>query len=500
MISPPPVNTEILNLLAPLLVLVGAGLLFLMFGAFRNRVGTFQRALIVILYAAVLFYVGKLWNAEGWPILNGMLIIDRFSLFFTAVVTICALGSVLTSANYLDRFGLDRSEYFALLFFATSGMVVLVSAYNLISLFLGLELMSLSVYVLVGYRRRDFFANEAALKYFLLGAFAIAFFLYGVSMIYGLTGTTNFKGIMVEATSRGIARDPLFLLAVALILAGFAFKISSVPFHMWVPDVYQGAPTPITSLMATAVKAASFAAFLRLFYMCFMMGSSKWSGIIAVLAVLTMTLGNIVALVQRNIKRMMAYSSIAHAGYILIGLASLSIESTRAASSILYYLLAYSFMTIGAFALISAVEKREGTRGLDIAEYAGLGLKKPFLGLAMAVFMFSLAGIPPTAGFFGKYYIFSAAVEGGHVGLAIIGVLNSALSLYYYLRVLVVMYMQKGVEPLDVHDDLGVKVVLLVSLFAILWLGFGPERLLPGVESILEWTRVSVAKIASLGM
>jgi NADH-quinone oxidoreductase subunit N len=500
MMSPPLINAEILNHLGPLLMLIGAGLLFLIFGAFKKGAGVLQRALVVLVYLGVLVYAVKLWGNEGWPILNGMIVMDRFALFFTAIVAICGLGTVLTSANYLDRFGLNRSEYFSLLFFSSAGMVVLVSAYNLISLFLGLEMMSLSIYVLVGYRRRDLFSNEAALKYFLLGAFAIAFFLYGVSLIYGLTDTTNYRGIVTVAVEKGIAKYPLFLLGIALILAGFAFKISAVPFHMWVPDVYQGAPTPITSFMATAVKAASFAAFLRLFYMCFMMDRPQWAGIIAVLAVLTMTLGNIIALVQNNIKRMLAYSSIAHAGYIMVGFASLSFVSTRAASGMLYYVLAYSFMTIGAFALVSAIEKREGSRGLQISEFAGLGLQRPFLGLAMTVFMFSLAGIPPTAGFFGKYYIFSAAVEEGYVWLAIVGVMNSALSLYYYLRVLVVMYMQKATQPLDAHDDLGVKVVLIVALFAILWMGIGPNVGIPGVETILEWTRVSVAKIASLGV
>lgn len=498
--STPLINAEILNQIGPLLLLAGAGLLFLIFGAFKRGAGVFERLLVVLVYVGVIVYVVRLWGGEGWPVLNGMVLMDRFALFFTAVVAICGLGTVLTSAHYLDRFGLNRSEYFALLFFASSGMVVLVSAYNLISLFLGLEMMSLSIYVLVGYRRRDLFSNEAALKYFLLGAFAIAFFLYGVSLIYGLTDTTNYRGIITVAVEKHLAKYPLFLLAIALILAGFAFKISAVPFHMWVPDVYQGAPTPITTFMATAVKAASFAAFLRLFYMCFMMDRPQWAGIIAVLAVLTMTLGNIIALVQNNIKRMLAYSSIAHAGYIMVGLASLSVVNTRAASSVLFYVLAYAFMTMGAFALVSAVEKREGTRGLQISEYAGLGLQRPFLGLAMAVFMFSLAGIPPTAGFFGKYYIFSAAVEQGYVWLAIVGVLNSALSLYYYLRVLVVMYMQKSTQPLSAHDDLGVKVVLIASLFAILWMGIGPGFVIPGVESILEWTRVSVAKIASLGV
>ncbi|MBI4719746.1 MAG: NADH-quinone oxidoreductase subunit N, partial [Chitinivibrionia bacterium] len=406
----PAFSLEILGQLAPILILFAGGMLFLAWGAVASGVSKGQRFFAAAFYIVVFAYVVRLWNVEGWPLLGGMLIMDRFSLFFTGIVVLCALGSVLTSGFYAGRFGIERAEFYALLFFASTGMVVLVSACNLVSLFLGLELMSLPVYVLVGFRRRDLLSNEAALKYFLLGAFSIAFFLYGVSLVYGLTGATGYKLIVVEAMERGIATSPMLLLAVGLLLAGFAFKISSVPFHMWVPDVYQGAPTPVTSFMATAVKAASFAAFLRLFYMCFMMGRAHWAGIVWVLAVATMTLGNTVALAQRNIKRMMAYSGIAHAGYLLVGVASLAIENTQAASSILYYLLAYSFMNIGVFAFVGALEKREGLRGLEIDNYRGLGLQRPFLGLSMAVFMFSLAGIPPTAGFFAKYYIFSAAV------------------------------------------------------------------------------------------
>jgi NADH-quinone oxidoreductase subunit N len=336
------------------------------------------------------------------------------------------------------------------------------------------------------------------LKYFVIGAFAIGFFLYGVSIIYGICGTTNFERIVYAIAERDLATSPLFLLAVALILAGFAFKISSVPFHMWTPDVYQGAPTPVTSFMATAVKAAAFGAFLRLFYMCFMVNKDEWVGIIVVLAVLTMTLGNVVALVQRNIKRMLAYSSIAHAGYIMIGIAALSVDNTKAATAIMFYVLTYAFMTVGAFAVIGAFEKRDMSRGLEESDYAGLGLEKPFLGLCMAVFMFSLAGIPPTAGFFAKYYLFSAAIEQGMVGLAVIAVLNSALSLYYYLRVIVTMYMRKSDTPVLVHDDLGTRLVLLMSVLAILWLGFGPAGFIPGAESILEWAQASLASFARL--
>ncbi len=495
----PLITWEILRQLAPLLILLAGGMLFLAWGAVTKRVGPVQRVFIVLFLLDVIFYSVRLWNVQGWPLLNGMLIVDRFTLFFSGVIAVCALGSVFVAFSYNERIGFEREEFFALLFFAAAGMFVMVSAYNLVSLFLGLELMSLPIYVMVGFRRRDLLSNEAALKYFILGAFAIAFFLYGVSLIYGLTGTTNYKGIIVEVMDRGIASSPAFLLAVALILVGFAFKVSAVPFHMWVPDVYQGAPTPVTSFMATAVKAAAFAAFLRLFYMSFMMGRAHWAVIIWVLAVLTMTLGNIVALAQRNIKRMMAYSSIAHAGYMLIGIASLSVESTRAASSVMYYLLVYAFMNVGVFAFVGALEKKGELRGLEIEGYAGLAQRKPLLGLAMSVFMLSLAGIPPTAGFFAKYYVFSAAVERGFIGLAVIGVLNSLLSLYYYLRVVVVMYMRKSEERPAVYDGLGIKIVLIACLIAVLWLGIGPGiGGLPGIESILEWTRDSAAAVAGI--
>jgi NADH-quinone oxidoreductase subunit N len=495
----PTITTDILVQMAPILILLMGGLVFMLTGALAPIVSRTQRGFIIALYLLVIAWVVKLWGWNTVPILNGMLIVDRFALFFTAIVSISALGTVLISSQYLGRFGMNRGEFFSMLFFSVMGMVVLVSAYDLISVFIGIELMSLAIYVLVAFRRRDFFSNEAALKYFIIGAFAIGFFLYGVSIIYGLCGSTNFERIVFAIQERNLATEPLFLLGVALIMAGLAFKISSVPFHMWTPDVYQGAPTPVTAFMATAVKAASFAAFLRLFYMCFMVSKESWVPIIWVLAVLTMTLGNIVALVQRNIKRMLAYSSIAHAGYIMVGIAALSTQNDKAASGIMFYTLTYAFMTLGAFAFVAAIEKRGTTRGLEELDYAGLGLQRPFLGFCMAAFMFALAGIPPTAGFFAKYYLFSAAIEQGMVGLAIIGVLNSALSLYYYLRVVVTLYMQKSESPAMMNDDLGIRVVLLVSLLATLWLGFGPAGFIPGIESVLEWTRLSLAKIAFVG-
>ncbi len=495
----PQFNAEIARLLMPLFILTGGACVLLAWAAVSEKTARAQAWFAGIVHVAALWSIARLWNAEGWPILNGMLIVDRFALFFAGICVISSLATVLVSTGYLNRFNIHRGEYYALLLLSTAGMFVLVTAYDLMSIFLGIELMSLAIYVIVGFRRRDFLANEAAMKYFLLGAFAIAFFLYGMSIIYGLTGTMNFKGIVVEATSRELVQHPAFLFAIALLLVGFVFKVSAVPFHMWVPDVYQGAPSPVTGYMAGAVKAASFAAFLRLFYMSFMPARAQWVEIVVVLAIATMTLGNIVALVQRNVKRMLAYSSIAHAGYILIGMAALGIDNTKAASGVMFYLVVYAFMTMGAFALVSALENREDSRGMELDDFSGLGLRRPVLGFTMALFMFAMAGIPPTGGFFGKYYIFSAAIDRGLTWLAVVGVLNSALSLYYYLRVVVYMYMRKPkTDATPVFDDWGVRLVLFVSVLVTIWLGLGPSGVVPGIETVLDWTSDSLDRIASL--
>jgi NADH-quinone oxidoreductase subunit N len=494
----PMFTAEMARLMMPLFIMVGGACILLAWSAVSTATARAQGWFAGLVHVAALVSIASLWNAEGWPMLNGMLIVDRFALFFAAICTISSLGTILISGNYLKRFDILRGEYYALLLLALAGIFVLVTAYDLMSVFLGLELMSLAIYVMVGFRRRDLLANEAAMKYFLLGAFAVAFFLYGMSILYGLLGTLNFKGMVIEVVSRELVRSPVFLFAVALVLVGFVFKVSAVPFHMWVPDVYQGAPTPVTGFMAGAVKAASFAAFLRLFYMSFFAARGHWVDVLIVLAIATMSVGNIIALVQRNVKRMLAYSSIAHAGYVLVGMAALAIDNTRAASAVMFYLLVYSIMTLGAFALISALENRSDSRGLELDDLSGLGLKRPMLGFAMAVFMFAMAGIPPTAGFFGKYYIFSAAVERGMVTLAVIGVLNSAVSLYYYLRVVVYMYFRKSKTENQVFDDWGVRVVLAFSVLAVLWLGIAPGGFLPGIETILAWTTHSLQSIVSL--
>jgi NADH-quinone oxidoreductase subunit N len=490
---------EIAAQLMPLFLLVGGALVLLAWSAAAPKTARAQSFFAALVQLLTIGAVVRAWNTPAGPILGGMLIVDHFALFFTALCVVASLATILVSDGYLRRFDIMRGEYYALLLLSTAGMFVLVTAYDLMSVFLGIELMSLALYVIIGFRRRDFLANEAAMKYFLLGAFAIAFFLYGMSLVYGLTGTLNFKGIVLSAMDHEYFRQAPFLFAIALILVGFVFKVSAVPFHMWVPDVYQGAPSPVTGFMAGAVKAASFAAFLRLFYMSFFPARSDWVGIVMVLAVATMTLGNIVALVQRNLKRMLAYSSIAHAGYILVGMAALSVENTRAASGIMFYVLVYAFMTIGAFALVCALENRGDSRGLELEDLAGLGLRRPMIGFAMAVFMFAMAGIPPTAGFFGKYYIFNAAIERGLTWLAVVGVLNSALSLYYYLRVVVYMYFRPAApNPTPVFDDWGVRTVLIISVLAVIWLGLGPSGAVPGIETVLNWTSDSLDHIVSL--
>ena len=355
-----------------------------------------------------------------------MVVQDNYSLFFKLIFLITAGLTILMSIRFLKLEGFEHGEYYVLLLFATVGMMLMASAADLIIIFLGLETFSLAIYVLAGFFRTQVKSNESSLKYFLLGAFSTGFLLYGIALIYGATGTTNLKGIYEFVRKIDLLTDPLLLIGMGLLIVGFGFKVASVPFHMWTPDVYEGAPTSVTAFMSVGAKAAGFAAFLRVFLYSLSSLQTDWVWILWVLAVLTMTLGNIVAIAQKNIKRMLAYSSIAHAGYILVAMVAASELGT---ASVLYYLLAYAFMNLGAFGVV-ILYGRKGEENILIGDYSGMASKYPLLAAAMAIFMFSLAGIPPTAGFVGKFYIFSAAVKAGYIGLAIIGVLNSALSVY----------------------------------------------------------------------
>ena len=412
-----------------------------------------------------------LWGKSKYAF-SGMILVDNFSLFFILVFLISAGVTILMSINYMKEEGMGFGEFYALILFATVGMMFMAVGANLITIFLGLETMSISIYVLAGFLRTNNKSNESALKYLLLGAFSSAFLLYGIALIYGATGTTDLKGIS-EFLSKAVSlEDPMLWTGMGLLVVGFGFKVATVPFHMWTPDVYEGAPTSVTAFMAVGVKAAAFAAFVRVFSHSLSSLQADWSNLLWILAVLTMTLGNFAAIAQTNIKRMLAYSSIAHAGYIMVGMVAASELGT---SSILFYMLAYAFMNLGAFGVI-IVYGRKGEENLNINDYSGIGFKYPALALLMAVFMFSLAGIPPMAGFVGKFYIFSAAVKAGYIWLAVIGVMNSLVSVYYYLRITVMMYMKEPEKDFGVlRWSPSIVIALIIAVFGTLLIGIYPS-------------------------
>jgi NADH-quinone oxidoreductase subunit N len=375
---------------------------------------------------------------------NGMIVYDGFAVFLCVLFLGSGLAAVALSYDYLKRMEIHRNEFYILLLFSISGMMLMAMAADLILVFMALELLSIPLYVLAGFAlpRQD--SEEAALKYFLLGAFAAGFVVYGVALVFGATGSTALVRI-TASISAGSANLAFLAVGAALILVGFGFKVAAVPFHMWTPDVYQGSPSPVTAFMAVCAKAAGFAALMRVFVTAFPAIAEDITPVLWVLSALTMILGNVVAIAQSNIKRMLAYSSIAQAGYILMALVPYgnSAVSQDAVASALFYLLAYAVTTFGAWAVVIALEQSEG-RGLSLNDYAGLASKYPALAAAMTVFMLSLTGIPPTLGFVGKFYLFRTVIEGGYVGLAIIGGLTSLVSAYYYLRVVVIMYMRDG--------------------------------------------------------
>jgi len=406
---------------------------------------------------------------------NGMWVVDNYCRFFKLIFLLGTTLTILISIKYLENESLQQGEYFALILFATIGMMIMASGAELITIFLGIELMSISLYVLAGYTRTRAISNESALKYFLLGSFATGFLLYGIALIYGTTGTTDIRAIS-KFMLTGRTHGHLIIMGMALLVVGFGFKTASAPFHMWAPDVYEGAPAPVTAFMSAGPKAAAFAAFVRIFMEGLPSLEGQWTGIIWVMAVLTMSVGNVIALVQDNIKRMLAYSSIAHAGYVLVAFLS---AGELGITSILYYMLTYTFMNIGAFALITVLGGKGEVR-VNIQDYKGLGFRHPLAAIAMSLFLFSLAGIPPTGGFMGKFYIFSAAVKQGYIGLAIIGVINSVVSVYYYLRVTVAMYMQDGTvakerEMPSLIFSPALVIAIIISAYGVLSLGLFPS-------------------------
>jgi NADH-quinone oxidoreductase subunit N len=405
---------------------------------------------------------------------GGMLFLNKFSMFFDFLYIFIGLATLILSQGYLEKMGTkSRGEYPALILFAIIGMMLMTRANDLVMVFLGLELLSLSLYVLVGFLRHNLYSNESGLKYLLLGAFSTGFFLFGAALTYGATGTTNFSGIASAIASGNILSDVYLFLGIGLLLIGFAFKVALAPFHMWSPDVYQGAPTTVTGFLCTAPKAAGFGALLKVFMIAFPEIFNEWKVLFWILAAITMTVGNISALVQSNVKRMLAFSSVSHAGYLVMGVL---VKDVAGISAILFYLVVYSAMNLGAFAIISLVEKNE--QEVTFKNFRGMASINPLLSVAMALFMISLAGFPPTAGFIAKYGLLSAAIANDYIWLVVIAVLNTLVSFYYYFRIIVNMYMRDEKEGLQ--PSMGLLTAGLIALFvsAVFFLGIAPGYLL----------------------
>ena len=424
-----------------------------------------------------------LWGRDA--VSFGVVAADNFGLFVTWILIVVGLLSLGFSATTIDRERLPGGEYYALMLFAIAGMMLMATATDLLLIFLALEVLSLAVYVLTGLRRSSAAATEAALKYFLLGAFSSAFFLYGIAFTYGLTGSTRLDRVGSLMAAQAMSPTPMQFVALGLLLVGFAFKVAAVPFHMWTPDAYEGAPPAVTGFMSTGVKAAAFAAFVRVFLSAFEPLRNDWAPVLWIVAAATMIVGTVVGVAQLNVKRMLAYSSIAHGGYILLALLA---SNDVGKAAVLFYLLVYAITNLGAFGIIAALE------GVDrpndrVADYAGLWYDHPRLAALMTIFLLSLGGFPPTAGFIAKWYVFSAAVKAGYNGLAIIGVLTSVVSVFFYLRIVVMMYMTQPDADVQVPPvSRAAGIALAVSAALVFYLGILPTR-------VLDWAAASVKTI-----
>ncbi len=465
-------------IVAPEIVLLAAAMLVLLVELPRRRSGRGEGflsegiALVALLAAAVL--VVMQWGAEPATNFGGRLLMDAATTYFHALFLLIGLVVLLLAMPYLRRERLPRMEFLSLLLFSVTGMMLMAAATEMVTLFLGLELLSMALYVLAGYRRDDDRSIEGALKYFLLGAFASAILLMGMALHWGATGSLALHAAAPvsggELLSPGLARAGFWL-----VMAGLAFKVSVVPFHFWTADVYEGSPAPVTAFMATGTKAAAFAVMLRLLGTGFAPEHSAWAPTLWWLAVLTMSVGNLMAIVQSNLKRMLAFSSVAHAGYLLVALV---VGTAGAVRAMLFYLVAYTLMNLGAFAVLGLVG-RKGEEYQSIYDYAGLGRKRPLLAILMSIFLLALAGIPPTVGFTGKFLLFAEAVRGGYIGLTVIAVLNSLVSVYYYLRVIYLMTMKEEWEPTPSIGVPGaVALVLAVCVLLVMWLGLAPVGLM----------------------
>jgi NADH-quinone oxidoreductase subunit N len=465
-----------LILFIPQFILIVAGMALMLLEPFTAPEHKGRMGRIAVLATGVAAYsLSFQWGIRPQTIFGGMLFVDNFSIFFQWLFLVIAGVSAFISMRFNERESINRGEYYALLLFACSGMCLMAASADLIITFLGIEILSIATYILAGFKRSDIRSNESSLKYFLLGSFATAFLLYGIALIYGSAGSTNYQSIRELASLPGHAQGTM-VAGMALLLVGFGFKVALVPFHSWAPDVYEGAPTPVTAFMTVGPKAAGFAAMLRILVQALPSLAEDWSSILWVLCILTMTLGNVVAVLQTNVKRMLAYSAIAHAGYILIGIL---VNSEMGFSAVLFYLVIYTVMNLVAFSVVLSLS-RAGDARVFLDDYIGLGRKAPFAAAAFSLALISLAGIPLTGGFIGKFYLFSAAVQKGFVGLAVIGVLNSVLSVFYYFRILVYMYMREPGEETQEPERISwpVQVIIGIGMICILWLGIHPDQIL----------------------
>ncbi len=475
-----PTSAELVRLLPEIILTLAATLLMVLEAMVGARWRHAYGHLSILALMAAIAASAYAYHASG-AAFSGMLMVDGFAAFFRVLVMGAGILTVLASYRYLTRENAGAGEYHALLLYSIVGQSIMVTADELIMIFIGLEISSIASYVLAGYLREDKRASEAALKYFLLGSFATAFFLYGVALVYGIAGSTNLGAVgALIAAGKGLSAPALLGVSAALMFVGLGFKVSGAPFQIWAPDVYQGAPAPVTGFLSAGPKAAAFAVFLRIFMTVYAPIGRGWEPLVWMSALLSMTIGNFAALTQSNIKRMLAYSSIAHAGYVLVALTARSQPGTAAA---MFYLAAYALMNIGAFAVVVHVAGK-GERFQSIEDFKGLGAKQPVTAAMLSIFLLSLIGVPLTGGFFGKFYIFKAALESHLVWLTVLGLLNSAVGAYYYLRILVMMYMHEPGEAARVAEPLpaGLSAALVLPALGTLALGIFPAAVLDFAE------------------
>lgn len=481
--------TSPLASLMPLILTGGAACLVLLVGVLLGGRARLATTWIGVAVAAAVVITAALCLPDAdksKPILAEMWIADRFALVLDLLIAVVTAMTLLLFHGFSREHAFQRDEFPALVLFVASGMIMVVHATHLLSLLIGIETMSLAAYVLVASRYRSRAGAEGALKYFLMGAMATGFFVYGMALVYGTSGgELSFAGIGARAATAG--GNPLFMVGVYLILVALLFKVAAVPFHMWLPDAYEGAPTPVTGFMATGIKAAAVAGLVRLFGTAFAdpavsQGHAGWARILGMVAFASMTLGNFAAIRQESVKRMLAYSSIAHAGYLLVGVSALGFGVASARPALIFYLMAYSGMTLGAFAVATWVGRRGDERS-RIDDWAGLAKRRPALALAMTLFLLSLAGFPPTGGFFGKFYLFRAAVERPElIWLVVAAVLNSVVSVYYYLRIVVAMYFRERPEEFPSYPSLATGVVLAFLVVLVLGLGLVPAPMMAVIQ------------------